>query len=160
MVSRSGNPHNWALEAGVDWEGRLPWEIRSWEMLRELTTDDDLEFQFSHKFKFGSSYFTHEAMKKEIRREFKEAVNAWFQNLGEIMKQHGYEENPRWDDPGRDIRWLVRFQCNLEEYAVIAEGQEEVKADTVRKAVKKAAEFLDIKRRKALRGAPRNRKRT
>jgi len=142
----------WALEAGLDWEGRLPWEIRSWEILRELTTDDDLQFQFSHKFKFGSSFFTHEAMKEEIGREFNKAVNAWFQNLGEMMKQHGYEKNLRWDDPDRDIRWLVRFQCGDEEYAVIAEGQKEVTADVVRKAVEQAAEFLDIKRRKALRG--------
>ena len=87
----------WALEAGLDWEGRLPWEIRSWEMLRERTTADDLEFQFSHKFKFGPSFFTHEAMKKQLSEEFNKAVIAWFQNLDETLKQRGYKKNPRWD---------------------------------------------------------------
>jgi hypothetical protein len=150
----------WALEAGLDWEDRLPWEVRSWKMLLELTTADELEFQFSHQFKFGPSVFTYEAMKEKIRKEFKTAVNDWFQNLDGIMKQHGYEENPTWDDPERDIRWLVRFQCNCEEYADIAQEQKGVTADVVRHAVKKAAEILDIKRRKARRGRPSKKKST
>ena len=142
-----------ALESDLDWERRPSWVIRSIGIPQGLTPGE-LEFPFTHQFGFGPVMRTYDEMKDEARREFDKEFNAWFQNLDEKLQERDYEKNPEWDNPERDIRWLVRFQCVGEEYAEIAEGQEEATADVVRKAVEKTAELLGIKRRKARLGRP------
>jgi hypothetical protein len=137
-----------AWESDLDWEGLPPWVIRS-PGIPHGTTWGELEFKFSHQFWFGPSVKTRKDMRDDARREFDKAFNTWFQNLDKTLKQRGYKKNPKWSDPERDIRWLVRFQCVDEEYADIAEGQEEVTASAVSKAVNKTAAYLGIKRRKA-----------
>jgi hypothetical protein len=148
-----------ALESDLDWERRPSWVIRSCEIPHGLTAAE-LEFQFTHQFGFGPVMRSRKTMRDEVRREFDKAFNTWFQNLDKRLEQRGYEKNPGWDDPERDIRWFVRFQCKGQEYADIAEGQEEVTASAVSKAVKKAADLLGIKRRKARRGRPSKKKLT
>lgn len=145
-----------AIENIANWyespaqEDRQGWFPPSVGMLQILATKE-LKFQFSHQFWSGPSARTCKDMRTEGWGEFNKTFDEWYRKLNENLKQRGYKKNPGWDHPERDIRWLVRFQCGDEEYAVIAEGQE-VTASAVRKAVIKTAEFLDIKRRKALRG--------
>jgi hypothetical protein len=145
---------NTAIENIANWyessakEERQSWFPPSIGMLGILTKEE-LELQFSHQFLSGPSGRTREDMRHEAWRQFDKVFAAWFRNLDKSLKSRGYEKNLRWDHPERDVRWFVQFQCKREEYADIAEGQEEVTASAVSKAVKKAAEYLDIKPRKA-----------
>jgi hypothetical protein len=134
-----------ALESDLDWNRKPAWVIRNCEIPHGLTWGE-LEFQFSHQFWLGPSARTVDNMKNEIWKEFDKTFNTWIKNLDETLAQRGYQKNPRWNNADRDIRYLVRFQCVGESYSEIAKSEKKSN-DTVRKAVKKTADFLGIKRR-------------
>jgi hypothetical protein len=134
-----------AWESDFDWERRPSWVIRGIGIPHGLTISE-LEFQFTHQFGFGPVMQTHDDMKKEVWREFDKRFNTWIENLNQTLAQRGYQKNARWNNADRDIRYLVRFQCVGESYSEIAKSEKKSK-DTVRKAVKKTAEFLGITRR-------------